>query len=178
MAGVFFDLDRTRGQTISCGLRSIPHGRIGFAQAPPFESRVDNAALALPCRAVGQEHRLAQQRPQPFAHTVRFGKIHRAIFKHRLNQLWLVHQIAAKERRAEFGHPGAVKPFRLRRKNVLPEQLQITPQRHPARTAGRFGRDHAATEVYFETGTSMREREARRPAYRVPSDTGPAVIWK
>jgi hypothetical protein len=50
------------------------HRRKGVAQPPAFEGRVDDPPLPRPCLAIGQEDRIAQKRPQPFAHRSDFGK--------------------------------------------------------------------------------------------------------
>ena len=78
MAHFGFDLAQAGGHACHRRLTCGPHGREGVAQPPTLECGVDDAALALPFRPIGQEYRSAQKRAQPFAHTVGFGEIHRA----------------------------------------------------------------------------------------------------
>ena len=120
MAGLLFYLNAMRppllrGQAFYGRFGCVPNGGVAAAQAPPFKGGVDDAALALPLRAIGQKHRIAQQRAQPLAQAAGFGEILRAVFEHQLHQVGLVDQERAEKRRAKLGHPGTIQPRGLRR---------------------------------------------------------------
>ena len=137
--------------------------RKGIAQPPARKGGVNNAALLFPQIAVGQEHRVPQQGPQPCADAVRFGEIIGAFVQHQPDQLWIIHHIAAEKRGAKLCHPRAVQLGGLRRQNICAEQFEVAKQRHLIRPRRRLGRNHGAISVYFDAGTSMREAEGARP---------------
>ena len=152
--------------TYGC-VRCLPHRGEGFAQASALEGRVNDAALPLPLRAVGQKHGISQQRAQAFADAVGLGEIVGPLPQNRPDQIGLVDHVAAKERRPEFRHPRPIKPRGLRGEDIAPEQPCILQQRDLIGPRGRLRRlGHAAMEVNLLTALSMRDREGGRPAYR------------
>ena len=166
VAHLGLDLHLAPGQTRHRRQTRRPHRRQRVLEPPPFEGRVDDAALPEPGLAIGQKHRIAQKRAKPLAHAVGFRKIHRACLQHRVDQVRLVDQVGPEERRAVFGHPGAVEPRGLRRQDILPEQADIAPGRHAVGARGGFGRQagHGPTERWRFTGRSIRPGDGARPA--------------
>ena len=114
-----------------------PHRREGLAQPPALEGRVDDPPLPLPGGAVGQEHRLAEQRPEPGADAVGLGEVAGPLVEDGADQRRVVDQHRAEEGRAELGHPGAVEPRGLGREDVGPEQPQVAPERDPVAAGPR-----------------------------------------
>ena len=134
MAGFRLDLDRAaighRLQPGAGGNRRIPHRRKHLAQATAFKGRVDDAALAFPGGAIGDEDRLAQPRFQPLADAVGLREIHRPPFQDQFDKLRIIAQVRPEKRRAKFGHPGVVQPRGLGRQDIVAKQLQIAQQSH------------------------------------------------
>ena len=175
LRGLFLDLDRRAvgqpGQPDDCRLACRHHRGEHVAQPPALKARVNNAPLPFPRLAIGHKHPVAQQRVERTADDLGFREIIGALVQHDFDDLGLVDEIGAEKRHAEFGHPGAVEPFGLARKNIPAEQLDMLPERDMLGPRRRLWRGefralaHAALMVVnLLTGVSMRDGLGFRPA--------------
>ena len=160
------------------------HRRKGAAQGrPPLEGGVDDPALALPLRAIGQEHRTgpaAGAAPRPRGQDL--GKSIGAGLEHLVDQAVDSRGRSGEETACETPPSMRVEPCRLGREDVLPKHPHVAPERHAIGPRGRFGGQRRALGSCGDAGCAC-SRASRSGLFggcavrkaRSPGVSGPAV---